>query len=88
MSNKRNKTYEAPDMAAAISRMTRGLTRRAAEGDLEALSALAEAERAAHLALEAAGAAAHDHGYSWTEIARELGITRQAAQHRFGNDAA
>lgn len=82
--SKRKRSYEAPDMLAMIQRVTRALVRRAEEGDLEALTAIAEAERTMHAALDRAIRAAHDGpcAYSWTEIGRELHITRQAAQQR------
>lgn len=89
MSNKRGKTYECPDMAAMMSRLARAMVRRANEGDLEALSALASTERAIHDAIVGAAQALHygPQAYSWTEVARELGVTRQAAQMRFGRDS-
>ncbi len=84
--NKAGKTYESPDMLAMLKRVGgRGLVKRAAIGDLEALSALQEAERVMHDALgEAVTAAREQAGYSWGDIARELGMSRQAAQQRFG----
>lgn len=81
--NRRNKTYEAPDMADMIRRVARGLVRRAAEGDLEALSALAESEQVMREALTAAIREAHDTAdYSWGQIGSELHMSRQAAQQR------
>lgn len=83
MANKRGKTYEAPDMRDMIARVARGLARRA-EYDLEALSALQDAQRIMHDQLTTAVVNAKAHGRSWTEIGRELGMTRQSAQNRFG----
>lgn len=83
MANKRGKTYEAPDMIAFMRRMGQAMVRRAAEGDREILSALATAQRDLDRALVDAARAAHARGYSWTEIADELGISRQAARQRF-----
>lgn len=86
MSNKRGKSYECPDMAAMMKRVARGLVRRAGEGDLEALSALADVERAVADAIVQAARAAHygPFGYTWAQIADELLVTRQAAHKRFG----
>lgn len=87
MSNKRGKTYECPDMAAMMKRVARGLVKRAGEGDREALSALADVERAVGDAIVQAARAAHygPFGYTWSEIADELGVTRQAAHKRFAH---
>jgi hypothetical protein len=75
-------------MAAFLRRMARAMARRAADGDLEALSAMAEARAALDAATVEAARGAHSWGYSWTEIGRELGITRQAARQRFAQDGA
>jgi hypothetical protein len=85
MSNKAGKTYECPDMAAMMTRLARAMVRRADEGDLEALTALAAVDVAVRDAIVAAARALHygRQSYSWGEIARELGVTRQAAQKRF-----
>lgn len=76
---------ETADVAGAAARMLRALARRAEAGDLqalthlEALSKLLQDEqlRAAHGLNLAAG-------YSWGEIGRACGITRQAAHQRWG----
>ncbi|HQS70029.1 MAG: hypothetical protein B7Y36_08405 [Novosphingobium sp. 28-62-57] len=62
--------------------MFRALERRAQEGDLEALEALASLRHSLKESTERAGLAASQHGYSFTEIGAALGITRQAARHR------
>jgi hypothetical protein len=78
------KTYEAPDMGAMLSRTLRAMVRRAADGDQEVLSVLAGLEQQLHDAQRDAARELHARGHSWTFIGRELGITRQAAQQRFG----
>lgn len=70
-------------MAGFLRRVSKALVRRAAEGDLETLSAIRQVQEDMDAALESAAQAAHAAGYSWTEIARELGISRQAARQRF-----
>jgi len=70
------------------SRVARAMVRRAAEGDLEAVSALRSMQAAVDEALGQAAAAAHDFGYSWTHIADELGISRQAAWQQYGKAVA
>lgn len=73
-----------------MRRMLRALVRRATDGDLFALEALANLERAIPEAVESAARGAHtgEAGYSWGEIGRELGITRQAAHKRFAQEGA
>lgn len=53
-------------------------------GDLDGLAALADVVAVAESALSAAVAGLREHGYSWTDIGAALGITRQAAQQRWG----
>lgn len=84
----RRKTHrEAPELAAFLRRMARALVRRAGEGDLEALSALVDARTAIDAAIGQAARALHDldpEPYSWTDIGRELRISRQAARQMYG----
>lgn len=77
-------------MGAFIGRTLRAMVRRAAEGDREVLSVLQAVAADLDRAQVAAARAAHDFGYSWTDIGREMGITRQAARQRFAptDDAA
>jgi hypothetical protein len=86
-SRRRRDDVENPDYAAFARRVIRAHGRRVAEGDVEGLAdllALAEElERATHVAVEGL----RTHGYSWAEIASRLGLTRQAAQQRWGRAA-
>lgn len=77
---------ETMELEAMLARMLRAMTRRAQAGDLEALAALVRLGTLLELATHQAAVGLHECGqpYSWTEIARELGITRQAARQRFG----
>lgn len=77
------KHRESPEIAAFIRRMFRALERRAQDGDLEALEALASLRSSLRDSTERAGLSASKHGYSFTEIGTALGITRQAARQRF-----
>lgn len=72
-----------------MRRMLRALARRATEGDLFALESLANLRTALDAAVAEAARGAHDGpaAYSWTEIGRELGITRQAARQQYGSGA-
>lgn len=78
---------EAPEVAAASIRMMRALARRAGDGELEALEALAALQDSVQLQLAAAVA-----GYregpaqaSWAAVGDALGITRQSAHERFAH---
>lgn len=77
------KHREANELEAFVKRMFRALVRRAADGDLEAVEALARLSRSCEAAARQAGDAAWRHGYSYTQLADALGITRQAARQRF-----
>lgn len=85
-SMRRRETYEAPEMGAMLKRIARAMVRRAADGELEAVSVLAEVHTAIGEAIAEGARAAHARGYSWTEIGHELGITRQAARQRFATE--
>jgi hypothetical protein len=75
--------HESPDVGDAIVRMLRGLVTRASEGDTEAVEQLARIERLAPAATALGGRLAHDRaGYSYTELAGVLGVSRQAARQR------
>jgi predicted RecB family endonuclease len=79
--------HEAPEVGAAVLRMMNGLIRRAAEGDTEAIEALAEIEAFAPRATNAALALAHHgktmtDGYSYAELAAVTGTSRPAVQQR------
>jgi hypothetical protein len=69
--------------------MSRALVRRAAEGDLDALEVLALARDDLDAAIGDAARALHDEfhdPYSWTEIGRVLGVTRQAARQAYSTN--
>jgi len=75
--------HESPELGDAMVRMLRGLVTRAAEGDTEAVEQLARVEQLAAVATPLAGRLAHDAaGYSYTELGKVLGISRQAARQR------
>lgn len=75
--------HEAPEVGDAIVRMLRGLVTRAAEGDTEAVEQLARVEQLAAAATALGGRLAHDRaGYSYTELGKVLGVSRQAARQR------
>jgi hypothetical protein len=75
---------ENPEYAAFIRRILRAYSRRIASGDIEALTDLTTLQTELDTALTSAVTGLREQGYSWTDIARPLGVTRQAAQQRFG----
>lgn len=75
--------HESPDVGDAIVRMLRGLVTRAAEGDTEAIEQLRRIERQAPRAMALGARLAHDcAGYSFTELARAMRVSRQGARQR------
>ncbi|HEX7873964.1 MAG TPA: hypothetical protein VF475_13700 [Sphingobium sp.] len=80
---RKTKRREANELEAFVKRMFRALVRRSAEGDLEAVEALARLSRSCEAATREAGDAAWRHGYSYTQLADALGVSRQAARQRF-----
>ncbi len=76
---------EAAEYASFLARCVRALGRRAEAGDVEALRELATLRRVVNQTRDIAASALHDkQGWSWSEIALALGISRQAAQQRWG----
>jgi DNA-directed RNA polymerase specialized sigma24 family protein len=76
---------ENPAYAAFITRILRAYSRRIATGDIEALADMAALAAQLDSTLREAVTSLRACGYSWADIARPLGVTRQAAQQRWGN---
>jgi hypothetical protein len=77
-------TTEADKFGAFARRIVRAYGRRVADRDIEALTGLVQLRDELDAAIVDAVHGLHGNPYSWTEIGRALGITRQAAQMRFG----
>jgi hypothetical protein len=75
---------ENDDYAAFTRRILAAHGRRIARGDIEGIAALAEIAISLDTALSTAVAGLRANGYSWADIATRLGVTRQAAQQRWG----
>ncbi len=76
---------EAAEYASFLARCVRALGRRAESGDVEALKELVSLRRTVTQTRDLAAVALHDkQGWSWGEVALALGISRQAAQQRWG----
>ncbi|WP_341718850.1 hypothetical protein QQG74_03470 [Micromonospora sp. FIMYZ51] len=83
---KRRDVVENTEFAAFARRIIRAHGRRVATGDVEALRDLVALSTAIDEAITAAVIGLRAFGYSWAEIGSRLGISRQAAQQRWGGD--
>jgi hypothetical protein len=77
---------ENDDYAAFARRIIRAHGRRVAAGDPDALAALVALAAQIEAATADGVAGLRAAGYSWAEIAARLGVTRQAAQQRWGGE--
>jgi len=75
---------ENPDYAGFVSRVLRAHGRRVAEGDIEGLAELVGLNEQLDTAITEAIAGLRATGYTWADIALRLGISRQAAQQKWG----
>jgi hypothetical protein len=75
---------ENDDYAAFTRRILRAYARRVADGDVEALALMLGLSADIDTAIGQAVTGLRACGYSWAEIGSRLGITRQAAQQRWG----
>jgi len=78
------KVVENTEFAAFGRRIIRAHGRRVASGDVEALRDLIALAMALDTAIDDAVDGLRAFGYSWAEIGRPLGMTRQGAQQRWG----
>jgi hypothetical protein len=85
--NRRRDVVENDAYAAFTRRVLRAYARRVATGDVEALTDLVGLAHQLDTAILQAVTGLRACGYSWTEIATRLGITRQAAHQRWGGDS-
>jgi hypothetical protein len=81
---RRRAVVENDDYAAFVRRVVAAYGRRVAAGDVEALAAMTALSADLDQAIGQAVTGLRAHGYSWAEIGLRLGITRQAAQQRWG----
>ncbi len=83
---RRRGVVENPAFAAFAARILRAAARRVGDGDIEGLAGLValrcELDQAISAAVE--GLRQARWSYSWSEIAAVLGVSRQAAQQRYG----
>ena len=67
-----------------VARVITAAGKRVATGDVDALPDLAQLAHDLDAALITAVTGLRRFGYSWEQIASRLGVTRQAAQQRWG----
>ena len=70
--------------AAFAQRILRAYARRIATGDIESLTLMTHLADDIDVAIREAVSGLRGFGYSWAEIGSRLGVTRQAAQQRWG----
>jgi hypothetical protein len=81
---RRRRVTENDEYAAFARRVLRAWARRVAAGDIDAITDMAAAVSELEDAIRQGVAGLRGKGYSWAEIAARLGVTRQAAQQRWG----
>lgn len=77
-------SIETPAFAAMLRRMLRAYGRRVADADDVDLAEMVEMRAQLEEVIAAAVAGQIARGSSWSEIARGLGTTKQAAHKRYG----
>lgn len=80
----RKRERETPEYAAMVGRIIRAHGRRVADADPEDLVDLINLRDELDEAIKRAVWGQKANGFSWAQIARCLGVTRQAAQMRYG----
>ena len=82
--NRAGRAVENDEYAAFARRVLRAYARRVADGDVEAPIPMFGLAAEIDDAITQAVKGLRTTGYSWAEIGSRLGITRQAAQQRWG----
>jgi hypothetical protein len=83
---RRRDVVENDEYVAFVRRIIRAYAKRVATGDVEALTAMVNLSTLLDDAIAQAVTGLRSHGYSWADIGDRLGISRQAAQQRWGDD--
>ena len=82
--NRAGRVTENDEYAAFARRVLRAYASRVAGGDVEALILMFGLAAEIDTAITEAVKGLRTFGYSWAEIGSRLGVTRQAAQQRWG----
>jgi hypothetical protein len=83
--DRRRRVTENDEYSAFARRVLHAYARRVARGDIDAIADLAAIASEAEAAMRQAVAGLRKAGYSWADISTRLGVTKQAAQQRWGN---
>ena len=83
--NRARRPVDNDEYASFARRVMRAYARRVATGDIDALAAMTDLSAEVDTAIGQAVTGLRSFGYSWAEIGTGLGITRQAAQQRWGS---
>jgi hypothetical protein len=87
--DRRNRpVVENGEYAAFCRRILAAHARRIADGDIDGLAALVTLAGDVDQAIDDAVRGIRAAGYSWTDVANRLGITRQAARQRWAGKVA
>jgi hypothetical protein len=81
---RRRDVVENDEYAAFCRRIIRAHAKRVASGDIEALADMAGLSDQLDTAIRDAITGLRAFGYSWADIGTRLGISKQAAQQRWG----
>jgi DNA-directed RNA polymerase specialized sigma24 family protein len=81
--NRRARRVENDEYAAFARRVLRAYGRRIAQGDIDAITELSALFAEVESALGSAVLGLRLLGYSWAEIGKRLGVTRQAVHERW-----
>jgi hypothetical protein len=86
--NRARRVVQNDEYAAFARRILAAYARRVADGDIAAITDLAALADETDAAIGRAVTGLRGFGYSWAEIGARLGVTRQAAQQRWGTQPA
>lgn len=85
MGTRTRETTETQDYVAMLSRMIRGLGKRVAAGDPADLAAAVQLQAQLDAVIRDSVAVMREtSGFSWQQLADELGTTKQGAQQKYG----
>ena len=82
--NRRRRRVENDEYASFIRRAIRAYAKRVAAGDVDALADMTGLATELDEAIAQTVLGLRESGYSWADIAARLGVSRQAAQQRWG----